>query len=416
MQRAWGLLAITLLILAFGLATGFPVFHRTFYVLGLLFVLSLAWVWLALRNVEVEVRRSTLRTQVGQPIKETVTARLRRRLPWGLVEVREQSETSTERPGVVLGLEGGEAASAELEVACPRRGVYSVGPALVEVSDPFNLWRLRRTTGAAQRVVVHPETVSLPGFVLLPADLPGEGPVHLRSPHVTTSAYGVREYVPGDTISRISWKMTARHGRLMAKEFEMEPANNIWVLVDMQRQAHAGLAGAGVSSREIEETTITVAASICRRYSEAGYPVGLAASGNERVVLSAQRGSENLLRMMDALAGLRAQGHAPLLEVIANLHARAGRYTSVAIVTPSRDAEWLAGVRHLLERRSRITVVVVDGDTRTEEFPQVTDQAAAVGVPVYAVKAGRLPETGLVAVQAPSATYGRSAGMAGVRA
>ncbi|MSQ25271.1 MAG: DUF58 domain-containing protein [Dehalococcoidia bacterium] len=400
---------MTLLVLAFGLATGFPVFHRTFYILGLLFVLSFGWVWLSLRNVEVEVHRATLRTWAGQSIKETVSARLKRRAPWGLIEVREQSETSAERPGVVLGLEGSEATTADLEVACPTRGVYTVGPAVVEASDPFNLWRLRRTTGGAQRVVVHPTTTDLPGFVLLPADLPGEGPVHQRSPHVTTSAYGVRDYIPGDTLSRISWKTTARLGRLMAKEFEMEPANNIWVLVDLQRQSHSGPAG-----RAIEETTITVAASICRRYSEGGFPVGLAATGNERVMLSAQRGAEHLLRMMDALAALRAQGHTPLLEVIANLHARAGRYTSVAIVTPSRDDAWLDGVRHLLEGRSRITVVIVDGDTGTKEFPDVTHQAAAVGVPVYAVKVGRLAETGLIAVQAPSATYSRGVGSRGV--
>ena len=45
MQRARILLVITLVIVGFALATGFPVFHRMYYVFGLLLVFGAAWAW-----------------------------------------------------------------------------------------------------------------------------------------------------------------------------------------------------------------------------------------------------------------------------------------------------------------------------------------------------------------------------------
>ena len=139
-----------------------------------------------------------------------------------------------------------------------------------------------------------------------------------------------------------------------------------------------------------------MAASISRRYSEGGYPVGFLATGNRHFNLSAQRGSEHLLRIMDALAELRAFGDVSLLNLIAELHARVGRYTSVAIVTPSKDPEWLAGLRHLLQRKSRVTVVSVDGDTGAAGYPDVAHKVAALDIPTYAIKAGAEGEGGLV--------------------
>ena len=383
MQRARILLVITLVIVGFALATGFPVFHRMYYVFGLLLVFGAAWAWFLVRGIEVKVTRPTLRTTAGESIRERVSVTRRHRFLQGFVEVQEQTDMPTSAPGAVIGLGGNVATDVELEVPCPRRGVYHLGPMTVSGSDPLGLYRFKRESAESQRLIVHPATMELPGFLLLPADLPGEGPVRHRSQHVTTNAFSIREYAFGDSISRIAWKSSARHQKLMVKEFEVEPANNIWVLVDLQRRANTGPSG-----RAIEETTVRVAASICKRYIDDGYPVGLIADGNDAYAIPAERGSDHLLRIMDALAELRALGNRPLLHLIADLQHRIGRYTSLAIVTPSTDDEWLAGLRHLIQKNARTTVVVVDGDPERGGYPGTAHQAASLGVPTYTIKAG----------------------------
>jgi uncharacterized protein (DUF58 family) len=394
MRRARVLLIITLIVLIYALATGFPVFLRMFYVFGLLLFFSFIWVMVMARGISVTVRRTSLRTTAGQPLVETVSARRRHNFLHGLVEVQEQTDMPVKAPGAVIGLEGFEDVTVNLEVPCPQRGVYKVGPLRLHASDPFGLYRVQRNIGQAQRVVVHPVAAELPNFLLLPADLPGEGPIHIRSQHVTTSAFTLRDYVNGDSLNSISWKATARHGRIMVKEFEMEPSNSIWVVADMEKRANTGPAG-----RDIEETVVKMAASVCTRYADRGYPVGLLAHGNERFSMAPQRGPDHLLRIMDALAEVRATGNMRLFDLIADLSTKIGRYSSVAIVTPSTDEEWLNSVRHLLQRKTRITAVLVESEREPAPAPPaVAVRIAALGVPSYTIPAGADPGTGLTAV------------------
>jgi uncharacterized protein (DUF58 family) len=60
--------------------------------------------------------------------------------------------------------------------------------------------------------------------------------------YVTTNVAGVREYAPGDSFNRIHWPSTARAGRLIVKEFELDPTADIWLFLDMQREVQAGSA------------------------------------------------------------------------------------------------------------------------------------------------------------------------------
>lgn len=408
LKRALLFVAVTALILAFALATGFPVFHRTFYVLALLLLFGFAWAWVLMRGVEVSVHRGILRARAGQSVSENVTVRGLHRFVRGFIEIQEKTDMNVPAPRAVVSVSGAGPVTIELHIPCPRRGLYKIGPLEAAGSDPFGLFRMRRSAEQTARLMVHPNTVELSGFVLLPADLPGEGPVHLRSQNVTPSAFGVRDYVAGDTLNRISWKATARFQNLMVKEFEVEPSNNIWVLLDLDRHAYQGPA-----LRAVEETCISVAASICKRYVDSGYPVGFVAAGNEKFFIPPHRGPDHLLKVLDALAELHPQGDTSLLNLIADLHSRAGRYTSVALVTPSINEDWLDGIRHLLQSRSRTTAVIVDGQLGNTEWPDVAYRAAALNVPVYAVKAGA-EARGLTSLTHGSTAYGTAAAAAPV--
>ena len=67
------------------------------------------------------------------------------------------------------------------------------------------------------------------------ANLPGEGRFRRRTHYVTPNASGVRPYEFGDSFNRIHWKSTARTGELMVKIFELDPASDIWLILDLER-------------------------------------------------------------------------------------------------------------------------------------------------------------------------------------
>ena len=51
----------------------------------------------------------------------------------------------------------------------------------------------------------------------------------------------MRDYATGDSLNRIHWPTTARTRRLMGKEFELDPTADIWLYLDLYRDAEAAL-------------------------------------------------------------------------------------------------------------------------------------------------------------------------------
>ena len=123
-----------------------------------------------------------------------------------------------------------------------RRGLFSVGPVQVTTGDPFGLFKHTRAFGSAQNVLVYPRAVDLPDFFVPPANLPGEGRFRRRTHYVTPNAAGVRPYEFGDSFNRIHWPSSARTGELMVKIFELDPASDIWIVLDLERTCTSGTA------------------------------------------------------------------------------------------------------------------------------------------------------------------------------
>ena len=161
MQRAKVLIVLTLLVLGFGLATGFPVFFRMFYVFGLLLIIGLAWTAFLVRGMRVDVARANLRTVAGQSIAEHVQVRRRGRLLQGFIEVRESTDMPIDPPGAVIGLGGATDMRIGLDVPCPMRGVYRLGPIRVTASDPLRMRKWAAVHGLPTEDLVFDDDMSI---------------------------------------------------------------------------------------------------------------------------------------------------------------------------------------------------------------------------------------------------------------
>ena len=61
-----------------------------------------------------------------------------------------------------------------------------------------------------------------------------------RTLQTTPLATTVRPYAPGDSMNRIHWRSTARHGDIQVKEFDLEQTADAWIILDLQRGIQAG--------------------------------------------------------------------------------------------------------------------------------------------------------------------------------
>ncbi|MDI7276830.1 MAG: DUF58 domain-containing protein, partial [Anaerolineae bacterium] len=209
--------------------------------------------------------------------------------------------------------------------------------------------------GEETSFVVYPVIAALPPLELPRGSAPGRVRAAVRSLEATPNASAVRPYVPGDTLRGIHWRTTARRDDLYVKEYDREPAGDLWVLLDLQAAVQAG---EGESSTE--EYGITVAASLADAMLRQGRAVGLLSEGEEHVMLRPERGEMQLWRILSSLAAARAIGQRPLGDLVRQAAPVLGRGISAVLVTPSLDSEWLVALLDLQQRGIGTSVVLLD--------------------------------------------------------
>ncbi len=157
---------------------------------------------------------------------------------------------------------------------CMGRGVYTFGPALLRSGDPFGWLTREDLVTARETLLVYPLVAPLETFGLPPRHPFGERATPRRLLEDPLRVAGVRDYVLGDDPRRIHWKATARAGELRSKIYEPSSQYRLLLLLDINtyKESWMGL------DPDLQELTISVAASIATWALEEGYAVGLLAN------------------------------------------------------------------------------------------------------------------------------------------
>jgi uncharacterized protein (DUF58 family) len=379
------LVLIILISWALAFATGFWLLFRLVYVLAI--AVPLAWLWARfnVRGLEVSVERLVDRAQVGQKAEERIIVRNPSWFPRIWLEVDDPSELPGSKPRRVISLGARRRFSWKTETLLTRRGVYRVGPVRVSSSDPFGLFKVSETYGGQGSIIVYPPFLDLPNFHVPPASLPGEGRFRKRTHVVTPNASGVREYVTGDSFNRIHWASTARTGKMMVKMFELDPASDIWVILDLERRAQAGS-----GDESTEEYGVKIAASVARHFLNANRNVGYMAFGARLDMIEVERGGQQMTRILEALAMARATGDVPVADLLAIEGKRFGRHTTVILITSSTDERWITSLLMLTQRGVKVAVVLLEANTfgASTNSLMVVSQLTAADIWTYLVKQG----------------------------
>jgi len=379
---AWAL-AVASVCFILGFATGFWLLFRLAYVILLIIPLVYLWTRSMIDGLEVEVHRYTDRVSQGQSIDGRIVLKSTSRLPKVWLEVSDSATIPGHAPHRVLTLSAKGAHSWHYQTPALRRGLYQLGPVVVTATDPFGLFRFTRTFGNPTPILVYPNAPELPNFYLPPANLPGDGRFRRRTHTVTPNVSGLRPYEPGDSYNRVHWPATARTGNLMVKLFELDPASDIWIILDLDRRVHAGEGEEGT-----EEAAVKICASIARYFLSANRTVGFASFSDDLRLNDADRGANHYTRILESLALARATGDVALADLLLEESRRFGRHTTVVVVTPSTEEEWPLTLMGLQSRGVKVAAVLLEAETfgGTTSSLDVYGTLAAGGIYTYTVK------------------------------
>jgi uncharacterized protein (DUF58 family) len=377
------ILALFFVAVGIALGSGFWLMARLANVILLAIPIAYVWGKLNLRWLEVSAERPFDRLQEGNQFEERITVTNRSWLTKLWLEIEDLSDLPGHSARRVISIGPRAERSWRVVSESTRRGLYSMGPVRVSTTDLFGLFRHSRTFGAPQSVLVYPRGVDLPNFHAPPANLPGEGRYRKPTHTITPNAASVREYLAGDSLNRIHWRSSARTGDLMVKLFELDPASDVWVVLDLQGEVQAGEGDDGT-----EEHGVRIAASIARYFLLANRTVGFLAFGKRLHVEEPERGLAQYTRILEHLAVARADGDVSLAELLNHEGRRFGRHTTVVVITPSTDESWVVSLQMLAGRGVKLASVLLEPRTFGGEGNAllVYSALAAAGVLTYLVK------------------------------
>src|SRR5579872_2072763 len=286
LRKLAALLVLWLLLLVLALSTGWNAVWVLVYTLGLLVAGSALWANLNVAGLELRRRHRATRVQVGDTFTEEAILEAGSGLgqwwPRVWLELHDGSEMTGHHLDGVLSLGPVGRKVWQLRSTCTRRGRFSLGPVWVTSGDPFGIFHTSRKLADATSIVVYPKAVPLPRFGRVPGELPGGSLQGQRVQFTTPNVSSVRDYRPGDAFNRIHWPTSARTNKLMVREFELDPTADVWIVLDLDAEAHAG---SGLESTE--EYAVTATASLARHLLDQGRAVGLV---SQTATLPADRG------------------------------------------------------------------------------------------------------------------------------
>lgn len=381
MLRA-GLVVALIGLFLLALLTGVREAYALAYALIALFAIAVAWSILSARSVRVERRLQEGAAVVGERFEERFRVRRRGVLPAPWVEIVDHGTVPGYQPGRVISLRREPVTWAAQGIHL-KRGWVGVGPTSVRARDPFGIWTSERRLDGRHLVLVRPRVHQLPQLALPAAHHSGLAERLGSWADYPPEAGGVRDYAPGDAMSRIHWRLSYRHGRLMSKTFEQPMTADVWVVLDLERKAHWGELGDST-----EDTAVTVAGSVAAQILKRGRRVGLIASDARGTLLDTATGAQSERLLLDYLAVAEANGSRPLGESRVWERLRQLDRRAVVVVTPSASGNWLAAARTVRERGGALIVFYIDASTFGAPEP---DRGFDLGadVELYVVRRGQ---------------------------
>ncbi|WP_255197383.1 DUF58 domain-containing protein [Halorarius litoreus] len=174
-----------------------------------------------------------------------------------------------------------------------------------------------------------------------------------------TEFHAVRDYRPGDPISRIDWRRAARTGEFATVEYRQEQAATVQLVVDTREAAHVG----SEDGASAIERSVAAAGEAFTSLLATGDQVGLVAYGPTDAFLQPGAGDEHRARARHLLATDPAFAATPADRPfyasirLDRLRRRLSPETQVVLFSPMTDEYILSVARRLDAYGHRVTVI-----------------------------------------------------------
>jgi uncharacterized protein (DUF58 family) len=352
--RAIVMVVLLAWLVILGLATGFSLFYRLGYIIAIGLCVGYLWNYLNLWRVSMAVERRTRVAYTGGAFVVRIWATNGSFFNKSRIDIRDCSTLTDTSYITPIVLNSRQTRSWLVDISCTRRGSYTLGPLEVHSEDLFGFFYQTKLLETQQEIVVYPRIIELPSLISPVTQVFDDGVRSKKTQSSTPQAMSIRQYESGDTVNRIHWPMTAKHGELMSKEFDANFSTESWIVLDLQSFVHST-----DGPRSTDEPAVTVAVSLAKRLMHLGTSVGILSQSTTAKEIPLGRGQQHLIRILDILAHSQADGIIPLSNLLELNQHKFGKGCVVTIITPSLLRDSFKILQYLNSKQITIAIVQI---------------------------------------------------------
>ncbi|HEY8499946.1 MAG TPA: DUF58 domain-containing protein [Clostridia bacterium] len=161
------------------------------------------------------------------------------------------------------------------------RGRYKIGISHIEIRDFLNLFSLKYAMGETKFIRVFPriltlEELNIPFFRI------SENEYLSRKKDMGHSEIdNIRDYMYGDSLKKIHWKLSSKFNKLMTKETHSSSEKEFWIIINFEE-----ILGEAEYVLKVEDRTIEVLVSLARVFLSSGIALKICFFRKEQMTLT----------------------------------------------------------------------------------------------------------------------------------
>lgn len=374
-------LALAGALYAYAMFQGGFVSWFLFYSIMTVILFNLLFVLFPLRWIHIERTCSKKTLAHGEQITVDLTMTKRFAFPLVFISIWDHVPYGLEgtgRPsGTIYFFSMAKAVSYQYDVKGVRRGEYRFKQVHLQAGDLFGFFTKDYENPVKSNILVLPKIQPLFGWQPSSDEQSDDVAMSRRTTEEAYSIAGARDYVPGDRITSIDWKATARGGKLVTKEFESQKGEGYLLIVENLLQER---------DQEAFESVIECAAALANENRSRGISTGLAFSSESNTSMDEAGSMIHFKAMYERLAVAHIdtgkKGGAPFFQKVPSSN-------SLLFVTSSLSSERIEELLSFLWYGREVTICFVETSvSNMEETRNMLTNLRKQGIRVLIARPG----------------------------
>lgn len=378
------LFIITLILLGFVVFLGGQLPYFIFYIFALSIILPLIHSFITIKRLDgrVILPEKDLYRGDDVDISYIIDNRTPFLIPYLIIDNKIQSTLTMSKSKVVTALPGKEMYRHRETISLKKRGYFEIGEIEVTIQDIFKLFKFKKKISSQARLLVYPKTIKLNSFRTSSSQHQGELVSRSGKFEDRTRVNTFRDYVEGDNIKSIHWKLTAKKDEPMIKIFDNRVDSTIGIFLDTSITSYKE----DVNNR-LEDKAVDIALSIIDYCLNQNLKSTMIHQDQGDILTTSSDESDDLKLFLEQLAKLRATGRTDFTDLILNKIDGFSRGSSIIMISPNLDKKVGAMALELLSKNYKpFLIIVKDNENKTGNVNEdIRRKLIKENIPVYEI-------------------------------